>query len=476
MFQGVPREKVCRLISSRLPSLQGHFPLTSTLVLRLFTLLSESKNSKYAITAINSLLEQPRIMLGAPSFKDQVMHHLRFSIEYLRRQSLLGANGVPLNFAGLVSHLYFTENSSFAFHALLKEGYFHDLCADINKSEKSTIETLMLVMAHLFNRIQCRQADEEYKQKVVKPSSSIVFLPPLPEKAANILVQHNQQTLDIYRAYVETFVDQHISSEDNVMPLSGMSIGANDDEGAKGISSLPSTRIRSAFVALSGAGDTFDNIGDLCGTTRDGVFLEEAVVPHIGVFPQELDVPLNAWLLDFFKHGDVHTIEKANGVRRADIWFLLNDFSLVLSTIIASLQNFMKLREGTDMDMLDILGDFDVHEEAEDDKIAASEEQSEASGPSIADSVLSTVGVPDRTRGPALKKKAKNLDSWEEAADAENIADEVHASRIDHGVPDDIDDADIRAWEGGEKGLKNVLRAFVKLHAEYYARFRSMWS
>lgn len=111
VFQGVSREKVCRLISSRLPSLQGHFPLTSTLVLRLFTLLHESKNSKYAVTAINSLLEQPRIMLGAPSFKDQVMHHLRFSIEYLRRQSLLGANGAPLNFAGLVSHLYFTENS-----------------------------------------------------------------------------------------------------------------------------------------------------------------------------------------------------------------------------------------------------------------------------------------------------------------------------------------------------------------------------
>lgn len=278
------REKVCRLISSRLPSLQGHFPLTSTLVLRLFTLLSESKNSKYAVTAINSLLEQPRIMLGAPSFKDQVAHHLRFSIEYLRRQSLLGANGAPLNFAGLVSHLYFTENSSFAFHALLKEGYFHELCADINKNEKDTTETLMLVMSHLFQRIQCRQADEEYRQKVVKPSSSIVFMPPLPEKAAKILIQHNQQTLDIYRDYVETFVDQHINTEDKVLPLSGMSIGTEDAEGTSGLQHLPSTKIRSAFVALSGSGDEFDNISDLCQRTREGVFLEEAVVPHLGVF------------------------------------------------------------------------------------------------------------------------------------------------------------------------------------------------
>lgn len=39
---------------------------------------------------------------------------------------------------------------------------------------------------------------------------------------------------------------------------------------------------------------------------------------------------------DFFKHGDILTIERANGVRRSEIWFLLNDFSMVLATIITS--------------------------------------------------------------------------------------------------------------------------------------------
>ena len=122
VFQGVSRQKVCRLLSSRLPDLNGHFPITTTLVLRLFTLLHESKNAKYSVNAINALLSQPRMYMGGESFKEQTMHHLRFSIEYLRRQQLLGNDGAPLNFAGLVSHLYFTENSSFAFHALLKEG------------------------------------------------------------------------------------------------------------------------------------------------------------------------------------------------------------------------------------------------------------------------------------------------------------------------------------------------------------------
>ncbi|KAK1020060.1 hypothetical protein LTR33_019254, partial [Friedmanniomyces endolithicus] len=93
VFQGVSHAKVSRLISSRLPDLNGHFPITTTLVLRLFTLLHESKNAKYAVGAVNALLSQPRLYMGGASFKEQTMHHLRFSIEYLRRQHLLGANG-----------------------------------------------------------------------------------------------------------------------------------------------------------------------------------------------------------------------------------------------------------------------------------------------------------------------------------------------------------------------------------------------
>jgi superfamily II DNA or RNA helicase len=118
VFQGITTERASRLLSSRLPDITGHFPVTTTLVLRLLTLLHDSKNSPYAVKAINSLLSQPRLYLGGESVKDQVLHHLRFSIEYLRRQSLIGPAGEPVNWTSCVSHLYFTENSSFAFHGL----------------------------------------------------------------------------------------------------------------------------------------------------------------------------------------------------------------------------------------------------------------------------------------------------------------------------------------------------------------------
>jgi hypothetical protein len=129
VFQGISREQASRLLSSRLPELTGHFPITTTLVLRLFTLLNDSKNSPYAVRAVNSLLSQPRLYLGGQSFKEQVLHHLRFSIEYLRRNELLGPNGEPVNFTSCVSHLYFTENSSFAFHGK-KEIFPPNFCAN----------------------------------------------------------------------------------------------------------------------------------------------------------------------------------------------------------------------------------------------------------------------------------------------------------------------------------------------------------
>lgn len=157
VFQNISHGKICRLLSSRLPDLNGHFPITTTLVLRLFTLLHDSDNSPYAEKAINSLLSQPRLYLDGPAFKDQVLHHLRFSIEYLRRQDLLSSQGAPINFAGLTSHLYFTENSSFALNALIKGMYFHELCSEINTKESHVLRTLMVVMAHLFGRRPCRE-------------------------------------------------------------------------------------------------------------------------------------------------------------------------------------------------------------------------------------------------------------------------------------------------------------------------------
>ena len=97
----------------------------------------------------------------------------------------------------------------------------------------------------------------------------------------------------VFTTYVRTFVDQHIKTDDDKLPLTGIKAGGTDDSVTLP-GSLPPVKVRSSFVALSGHGDTFESISDLCRTTRSGVFLEEAVIPHLDIYPDESTTPLNA--------------------------------------------------------------------------------------------------------------------------------------------------------------------------------------
>ena len=153
----------------------------------------------------------------------------------------------------------------------------------------------------------------------------MVFLPVLPLKAETILRKHNDETLDIFKTYVKTYVDQHIEEQDRFLPLTAIKCGGDGPVSTNGtLKSLPPTSLRSAFVALSGHDDRFESIADLCRNVRSGVFLEESAIPYIAISPFETDGPLNAYLYDFFRHGNIHALRTANGIRRGDVWFWLN--------------------------------------------------------------------------------------------------------------------------------------------------------
>ncbi len=454
VFQGIAMDKVCRLLSSRLPDLNGHFPITTTLVLRLFTLLHGSNSSSYATAAINSLLSQPRLYLGGDSFREQVLHHLRFSIEYLRKQELLGFKGEPINFADCVSHLYYTENSSFAFHALLRGGYFQDLCSNQDLIEEERIRVLMSVMANIFGRRNCRNVQQEFIDTIIKRSPSIVFLPPMPEEATKILRDHNKQTLAVFTSYVETFAAQHLKEDERQLPLTRTKAGGEgNNEAANTLGVYPPTKSRSAFVALSGLGDKFESISDLCSTARSGVFLEEAVVPHLRVHPEETESPLNAYLYDFFRHGALDPLEKANGIRKSDVWFMLNDFSLVLATIVTSLANFLHLKTEQD-DMTDIVGGGDALEIDADEKMA--EEQQLNPMPQVGQVKAKPVVV---------KAKTKVVDSWDDDAGAEEEQSEGD---------EDGDERDGGGQSSEELKLYKVYQTFCKLRALFDEKLKAI--
>ncbi|KAF4550357.1 DEAD/DEAH box helicase-like protein 4 [Elsinoe fawcettii] len=499
VFQNIPIDKVSRLVSSRLPDLNGHFPITTSLVLRLFTLLHDSNESPYAKRAITSLLSQPRLYLGGENFRDQVLHHLRYSIEYLRRQHLIASSGKPINFAGTVSHLYYTENSSFAFHCLLKDGFFNKLCADFvsrGKSEPRILESLMLVMAHLFGRRFCRRADQEFVNEIVKKHSSYVFLPRMPAGAEESLRNHNAETLAVFSTYVKTFAEQHADKlgTDNTLPMTKVQVGGKeaDVKVPEGIKTLPPTTVRSAFVALSGHGDKFGSISELCRTARSGVWLEEAAIPHVALYPDDAQMPLNAYLYDFYKHGDVTTLEKANGIRRGDVWFLLNDFSLVLATIVTSFKNYMNVSADADLEMVEVAGGGDMHELDEDDRIATFEsaggkEQAAKKGVPAGPSKVEQTSKVQAPTAAQQKKKTKKVvaDSWDD--DAEGSDSSVQSDWGGESESEAPTKASTRAtspttvgapaWdEDSGEGLRKVALAFEALKRTFDEKFKKMWA
>ncbi|KAK3987235.1 hypothetical protein QBC44DRAFT_331951 [Cladorrhinum sp. PSN332] len=469
VFHNINAHRSFEIMSAKLPDLRGQFPTSVTLIMRLFTLLHGTNDAEFASKMAAALFSQNRLYLGGPEDQFSVVHHLRFSIDYLRRQDLLSEKGAPLNFAGLVGHLYYTENAVFAFHSLLREGYFHRICAQIDNRAKQPdiLLEIMLVMCHLFCRFPCHQyKNEKFIREVVHRSPSMVILPDLPEEASDALERHNKQTLDIFRGYVGSFVDQHLADRpDNELPFSKVAVKPSGaSEGFDGIlPTRPATTIRSPFAALSGFTDKFDTIKELCDTVRSGVFLEESAIPYIPIAPKETGgVPWNAYLYDFYKHGDVDALVRDNGVRRGEVWYLLKDYSYILATITTSLANILSPSAVDD----DIMGDGEVDEELGGDRGLDDEVEDQAAEKTVAKTA----------KAPVVVKKAgkkKVVDSWDDEAsssEGENWDDNESEGEKAAAQPQ------ARFDPTGDQSLVKVHKAFTMLKEQFDEKFFKMWA
>ncbi|KAI9511439.1 P-loop containing nucleoside triphosphate hydrolase protein [Russula earlei] len=349
IFYGIPLDRINRILLSRLPRLTGTFPLSSTMVLRLFNLLEGSNHAPYAVHAIRSILRLPHISFGCNVGKNQLLHHVRFCVDYLRRAHLLSQEGKPVNVFGIASHLCYTEPSNFAFAVLLQSGVIHDVCSQTSLVEAE--RDLVVILCHLFGR---RYLPDVYATtsnicNLVQKGPSCVVLAPLHPKARAVLLAQQKKTLDIFRAYVLAFSSQHADElgPDNRLPLSGVVVGPSDTSTRPRTSlfaHLAETAVqpkaRSLFVATSGHDDTFGDVMELARTVRQGVHLNEHAIPTFEyiLHPKQ---PLNAYLYDFFVHGQVDALVNMNGLRRGDVWFVLQAFYLTLMTIRGDLENLL---------------------------------------------------------------------------------------------------------------------------------------
>lgn len=465
VFHKISVHRTYRLMNSHLPSLTGHFPTSTTLILRLFILLYGSGNSDHAIASINALLSQNQISVGEQSsFKEQVMHHVRFSIEYLRHANLLNASGIPINFANCVANLYYSEPGNFLLNALLHAGVFHKICDHFSSPSLSAPESdsvkhgvnksLMLILAHLFGR-RPFQKGSDLEELLQCRSSSTVVLAELPKEASKVIREHNEQTLEIFINYVKTFAEQHCASvPHDTLPFTCARPSPVPAPASIYLDSnvLPSSSARSCFVSLSGHSDNFASLDDLLTSCRADILLESSGIPYI---PADEDIKLNAYLYDFFLHGSDVELETANGISKSGVWFVLNDFSMILATIVTCLKNLitygpdgdMRLSDGEELGQ----GAGDVLEAKRDVKAGPGE--------------LEAVGTKDSSSYP-------------------NQGPSTIWNGSESDLSDDSDDSDDSASYMGQRSdgskereqLLKVLKGFVGLQEAFNEKFRAIWA
>ena len=64
-----------------------------------------------------------------PLAATQQVNQFRYSMELFRRMNLVDPKGCPHDLAGLISHLFYTGSSAFAFAVLLRDGLFDSIVA-----------------------------------------------------------------------------------------------------------------------------------------------------------------------------------------------------------------------------------------------------------------------------------------------------------------------------------------------------------
>ncbi len=323
------------------------------MVLRLFNLLQGSNNAPWVLNAIEGILNLPQVSFVSETGKSEILHHFRFSIDYLRRTALMDAAGNPINLFGLATHLYYTEPSNFAIVVLLRSGAIHDIC--MHPSIETAKRELLILLCHLFGR---RYVPKVYTsgmnvKLLLAKSPSKVLLPPLPACAEKVLLAHNKEILRVFKGYALAYAAEHMAAleADRSLPMSKKVYSGAGSSPSPFRTYLKSTSIaavaRSPFVCNSGHNDEFANVEELSATSRSGIQLRGHGIPslqHIIANPgsREKPFPLNAYLLDFYTHGQTQALAAANGIRRGDVWYLLQDFALTLKTIRTSIEQFLQ--------------------------------------------------------------------------------------------------------------------------------------
>lgn len=269
IFYSVPPRKSFTLMKSPLSTLQGKYPISDTLTLRMIQYYNGVSDQSFAIQSMNTLLRYPLFTHNNTSqhIHKQLQYHFRFTFQYLLKKQSIDIMGRSINFSTLLSFLRSQEPYNYAVVALFESEYIIKLCTIKNregkllkfKSEEATkkqvkddttlnwsrkafrssdkekdsedtggvkkddsdvardsqrmdvARKLLSVLAHFFVRVP-------YPAHVTRDMLGLatqgqLILDPLSDEVNMIIDQHNQQTFNAYSNYLRVFARTQL--EDN---------------------------------------------------------------------------------------------------------------------------------------------------------------------------------------------------------------------------------------------------------------------
>jgi len=393
VFLGTPCRKVCRLQRTSLSDLTGNAIFSPSLVLRFFTrynAMSTDEERTLCAQAMRRIVSHAfrhyrTDSIGTLAEADFAQHQLLFAMHYLMQppvKAIMNINGSAeaTNVCGFLSHLYFLEPSNFALTTLLHGGFFDQLCrqypAGTPLQDEARNQALLNVLANILYPLELSRVAQA--RHVEEPGLSSVVLDPLPAAMQAHLTEYNSWVLRLMSSCARRYSALRTTALPPSWVLPGTTAemadalkakAANHQTGGEShsvIASLQAMRMkvsaRSAFIAVSGHADQFQDVNDLISCTREGMFFESALIPVYGC-----DYTKNAYLVDFYKHGQRRPLVEENGLRDSELYQRIYDFCHALKVIKEAMVR--RVGEGPDAAQRQIVADaFSVLQDSYTDR------------------------------------------------------------------------------------------------------------
>ncbi|XP_067896061.1 probable ATP-dependent RNA helicase DDX60 [Heterodontus francisci] len=360
VFYSVPMPKVQRLLKASVPLLSGQFPLSISLVLRLMLLVAKAEDRMDAKAKALSLLQHSMLCYNRQKKQLVLKLYFLFCLQFLLKEGFVDLDGTPQGFAELVTHLQHHEPANFVFVSFLVKGLFHKICSQPEKSagkgstrfSDEVMESLLLVLANLFGRMHLPSCSTEKEWTTLHQSK--VFLEDLPEEFADAVNEYNRTVQEIFGCFLLSASNQADMVEECHLPLSRTSF--------ERVQTLQTSKFEAELTAPGNHPTAVSPFACLSGITNLDLFktynvdnialrtleLSSSNIPVLNLIKYDQRgrrMPLNAYALDFYKHGSLKALLNDNMLHLGDAYNVLNDFQLTLGSISTSLKELCNNKE-----------------------------------------------------------------------------------------------------------------------------------